>query len=157
MSRRHPEDVAPWVMFPQEGRGAERNRRSDRTNDFRPLSPPCTLTAVGKEVPFSRAQHVVEGVLSRDAVFQPGKMNIRAAGGKQESWFPPRASCLWKEALWAALAHSVAVSLLSPATCHQWHKRWEMLGCPRHRSGVLRWRCWCNQATGLFMLLDLRE
>lgn len=66
-------------------------------------------------------------------MFQPGKMNIRVAGGKKESWFPPCASCLWEEALWAALVHSVLVSLLSPASCHQWHKRWEMLGCPRQQ------------------------
>lgn len=64
-------------------------------------------------------QCVVGAVLSRekqaDAVFQPGKMKIRVAGGKQESWFPPRASCLWKEALWAALVPSVLVSLPSLA------------------------------------------
>lgn len=53
MSRRHPEDVAPWVVFPQEGQGIERNRRSDSTNGFRPLSPSCTLTAVGNEIPLS--------------------------------------------------------------------------------------------------------
>lgn len=156
MSCRHPEDVALGVVFTQEGQRAERNRRSDRTNDLRPLSPPCTQTAVGKEIPFSSP--VCGGSCDlqknrRELLCAPGKINIRVAGGKQESWFPPCASRLWKEALWAALVHSVLVSLLSPATRQQWHRRWEMLGYPRHQEG----RCWCNWATSLFMLLDLWE
>lgn len=56
--------------------------------------------------------------------FQPGKMHIRVAGGKQESWFP-----LFVE------RGSLGSFGASPGICHQSHKRWEMLGCPRQQEG----------------------
>lgn len=37
-------------------------------------------------------------------------------------------SLLVAAALWTALVHFMPVSLLPPATCHEWHKRWERLG-----------------------------
>lgn len=99
---------------------------------------------------------MVRAVLSKgkegDAVFQPGKMNIRMAGGKQESWSPPCVSCLWKEALWAALVHSVAGVFSIPRHLPSVAQEVGDAGMPQAAGGEF-----CDGGTSLFMLLDLWE
>ena len=84
MSHRDRNDVAQWVVFPQEQWEAERNRRSDGTRWLQATQPTSIHSLLlGRKSCLAGVRCVVGGVLSRgvggEAAFQPGKTNIRDA------------------------------------------------------------------------------
>lgn len=86
MSRRHPNDVAQWVVFPRGQWEAERNGRSDKMRWLQATQPTSARwLLLGRRSRVAGLRCVVGAVLSRgkggEAAFQPGGMNIRAAGG----------------------------------------------------------------------------